>query len=85
MKAVILSAGQGKRLLPLTKDRPKCAIPLHGRSILEWQIHELIKCGISPIHVVVGFEAAAVEQVIAKYSGVHAIHTLYNPFYALGR
>ncbi len=83
MKAIILSAGQGKRLLPLTKDQPKCTIPIHGRSILEWQIHELIKFGISPIHVVVGFGATIVEQVLAKQSNGHAIHTLYNPFYAL--
>ncbi len=83
MKAIILSAGQGKRLLPLTQDRPKCTIPLHGRSILEWQIDELIKCGVSPIHVVVGFRADMVEQVIAKHSSAHVIHTVYNPFYAL--
>ena len=83
MKAVILSAGQGKRLLPLTKDQPKCTVPLHGQSILEWQITELIKLGISPIHVVVGFGASSVEHVLAKHSHHHAIHTLYNPFYAL--
>ncbi len=84
MKAIILSAGQGKRLLPFTQDRPKCTIPLHGRSILEWQIDELLKFGISPIHVVVGFGASAVEEIIAKYNhGQTTIHALYNPFYAL--
>ena len=83
MKAIILSAGQGKRLLPLTKDQPKCTIPIHGRSILEWQIDELIKLGIRPIHVVVGFGAATVEQVLTHHDSRHAIHTVYNPFYAL--
>ncbi len=83
MKAVILSAGQGKRLLPLTKDQPKCTIPIHGRSILEWQISELLKLGISPIHVVVGFGATTVEQVLADHFNDHPIYTLYNPFYAL--
>lgn len=83
MKAIILSAGQGKRLLPLTKDQPKCTIPIHGRSILEWQIDELIKLGIRPIHVVVGFGAAAVEQLLTHHDSRHAIHTVYNPFYAL--
>ena len=83
MKAVILSAGQGKRLLPLTQDQPKCAIPIHGRSILEWQINELLKFDISPIHVVVGFGAATVEKIVSNYDSSHAIHTLYNPFYAL--
>ena len=41
MNVVILSAGQGKRLLPLTATTPKCLIPLHGRSILEWQLAAL--------------------------------------------
>lgn len=83
MKAVILSAGQGKRLLPLTQDQPKCAIPIHGRSILEWQINELLKFNVSPIHVVAGFGAATVEIIISKYDNRHAIHALYNPFFAL--
>ena len=83
MKAVIPSAGQGKRLLPLTQNQPKCAIPFHGRSILEWQINELLKFNVSPIHVVVGFGATTVEMIINKYDNRHAIQTLYNPFYAL--
>ena len=83
MKAIILSAGQGKRLFPFTKNQPKCTIPIHGRSILEWQIHELLKFDISPIHVVVGFGATIVEKVLANHYSDHAIYTLYNPFYAL--
>ena len=83
MKAIILSAGQGKRLLPLTANRPKCTITIHGRSILEWQIHELIKFGINRIDVVVGFGADTVETVIGNQTNSHTIRTLYNPFYAL--
>ncbi len=83
MKAIILSAGQGKRLLPLTADQPKCTITIHGRSILEWQIHELIKFGITRIDVVVGFGADTVETVIGNQASADAIRTLYNPFYAL--
>lgn len=83
MKGIILSAGQGRRLLPLTEDQPKCTIPLHGRSILEWQINELIKFGIGPIHVVVGFGADKVEKIIARHRSCDHIATLYNPFYAL--
>ena len=41
MKAIILSAGQGRRLLPLTEDTPKCLLPLSGRSLLEWQLRAL--------------------------------------------
>ncbi len=83
MNAVILSAGQGKRLLPLTADRPKCTIPIHGQSILEWQIRTLLSCGIQSIQVVVGFGAERVESLLMERLGTHPIRTIYNPFYAL--
>ncbi len=83
MKAVILSAGQGKRLLPLTEDQPKCTVHLNGQSIVEWQIRELIHCGISPIHVVVGFGAEKVESLLNHHFPSHPIHTIFNPFFAL--
>lgn len=83
MKAVILSAGQGKRLLPLTTEQPKCTISINGRSILEWQIQALIKLGIDSIHVVIGFGADKVEALLAERVGLSSIHTIYNPFSSL--
>jgi NDP-sugar pyrophosphorylase family protein len=38
MKAVILAGGHGKRLRPLTQDRPKALVEVSGRPIVEWQI-----------------------------------------------
>lgn len=82
MKALILSAGQGSRLLPLTADRPKCLLPLDSMTVLEWQIRELQRCGINEIVVVVGFQAAAVERFVADLrSSRLAIRTVFNPFY----
>ncbi|MEE8125402.1 MAG: sugar phosphate nucleotidyltransferase, partial [Nitrospirales bacterium] len=83
MKAVILSAGQGKRLLPLTADQPKCNLSINGQSILEWQIQELLRFGIDVIHVVVGFGAEKVETLLANRIGTDSIRTLYNPFFSL--
>ena len=40
-KAIILSAGQGSRLLPLTRDIPKCLIDLNGRTLIGWQVAAL--------------------------------------------
>ena len=85
MKAVILSAGQGSRLLPLTEDRPKCLLPLDDhRTVIEWQIQELATCGIDEVVVVVGFHAELVEAQLATLvrPGL-AIRTIYNPFYKL--
>lgn len=53
--AVILAAGEGMRLRPLTSERPKCLIEVKGISILERQIATLRKCGITNIVVVGGY------------------------------
>jgi choline kinase len=80
MKAIILSAGQGRRLLPLTQDTPKCALPVLGRSVLEWQLNEIARVAVDEVVVVSGFGANAVDEIAAQPHGV-PVRTLYNPFY----
>ncbi|GAB4188098.1 MAG: NTP transferase domain-containing protein [Wenzhouxiangellaceae bacterium] len=81
MKALILSAGQGRRLLPLTANTPKCLLPLNGRTALEWQIDHLMANGVNEIGVVVGYNARQVEdQLLARY-GEGGVQTIFNPFY----
>ena len=82
MKAIILSAGQGKRLLPLTADNPKCLLNIDGRSLIEWQINELAKCGIERVSVVVGYHADRVERLLHQRYDSKKIQTLYNPTYS---
>jgi choline kinase len=77
-KAVILSAGKGSRLLPLTAERPKCLIELSGKSLLEWQLDALREAGIAEIVVVTGFRDDLVDSVAGRREGVR---TLFNPFY----
>ncbi|MDH3518851.1 MAG: phosphocholine cytidylyltransferase family protein [Myxococcales bacterium] len=84
MKAIILSAGQGRRLLPMTAERPKCLLPVDGdQSMLSMQLGALARCGIERASVVVGFGAAAVEAQLAErpVPGL-AVETLFNPFFA---
>lgn len=83
MKAVILSAGQGKRLLPLTADRPKCILPVLGRTMIEWQIDELARCGIERVIVVLGYGAEKVEAVLRRRYGSDQVKTVYNEAYAI--
>lgn len=83
MKAVILSAGQGKRLLPHTADKPKCTVPVNGQPIVKWQIQELLRLGIDSIHIVVGFGAEKVEALLADNIASGSVRTIYNPFFAM--
>lgn len=82
-KAIILSAGQGSRLLPLTADQPKCLIDFNGRSLIGWQIEALVANGISHIVVVTGFRTEKVEAHVEMLSARHGvkIETLFNPFF----
>jgi len=82
MKAIILSAGQGRRLMPLTQNTPKCCLMLDGKSLLEHQIDALAANGIAEVVVVTGFGHQMVEQVVSNIRDI-PVRTLYNPFYAL--
>jgi choline kinase len=78
--AIILSAGQGSRLLPVTESRPKCLIPFAGKSLIRWQVEALAANGITDIAVVTGFKTEMVEAELAQMQGVTA-RALFNPFY----
>ena len=54
-RALILAAGQGTRLRPLTNDKPKCLVPLLGKSLLERQVDTLKKSGVTNIHIATGY------------------------------
>lgn len=55
LKSIILAAGQGTRLFPLTKNKPKCMVDLFGKPLIQHQIDVLHRCGINDISVVVGY------------------------------
>ncbi|ROQ00335.1 choline kinase [Stella humosa] len=84
MKAIILAAGQGRRLLPLTEFRPKCLVELAGITVLEWQLRGLAAAGVADAVVVTGFGADLIEALLAGLDlpGL-SVRTLHNPFYAV--
>ena len=62
-RALILAAGQGTRLRPLTDDKPKCLVPLLGKSLLERQTHTLKQAGIDNIQVATGYRSDQIEKL----------------------
>lgn len=81
MHAIILSAGRGSRLLPLTTDLPKCLLPVGLTTVLGLQLDTLCKAGVKTATIVTGFNAHLVEAEIAARQTGPEITTLYNPFY----
>lgn len=55
MKVIILAAGEGTRLRPLTLKIPKCLVQLFGKTILEWQLETIRNCQINQIVLVTGY------------------------------
>jgi len=53
--AIILAAGQGTRLRPLTDNKPKCMVEVGNKPMLQWQFETLKSCGIENIVVATGY------------------------------
>ena len=62
MRAVILAAGEGKRMHPLTYTRPKVMVPLAGKPILEHLVLEIKEAGIRDFIFVVGYRDEAIRD-----------------------
>jgi UDP-N-acetylglucosamine diphosphorylase/glucosamine-1-phosphate N-acetyltransferase len=62
MKAVILAAGEGKRLRPITSTRPKPMIPISGKPLLEHTILSLKSAGIKEILLIVGYKEESIKD-----------------------
>lgn len=85
MRVIILAAGQGKRLLPLTADVPKALLDIGGKPLLERQVEAFAGCGIRDFVVITGYASARVDDALARMAQRLAISvsSVFNPFYAV--
>ena len=77
MKAIILAAGLGTRLRPLTNDIPKCMVAVCGTPMVERQIQFLHEAGIEDITLVSGYKAERLDYLKDKYG----VKIVYNEKY----
>lgn len=85
VKAVVLAAGEGRSLFPLTKDRPKALLRVGGQSLLERLAGQLCRFGVSEMIVIAGFKSEQVRQVLHKTpcSSQMSLHLIQNAQYAM--
>lgn len=82
-RVLILAAGEGTRLRPLTNEKPKCMVPLMGVSLVERQIACLKRQGITDIHIATGYRADQIEALgyptsfNAHYNKTNMVSTLF--------
>lgn len=77
MNAIILAAGLGSRLKPLTKEVPKPLIKVNGLSLIERQIYLLKEAGICEIVIVIGYMSDKFKFLEKKYN----VKLIYNNKY----
>ncbi len=68
-KAIILAAGLGSRLDPLTKDIPKCLVRVQGKPLLRNTLEKLERAGIEETVILVGYLANVVRKEIGSHLG----------------
>jgi NDP-sugar pyrophosphorylase family protein len=80
MKAMVLAAGLGTRLRPLTDDKPKCLIPLAGRPLLDWTLRWLSNFGVNECVINLHYLPNKVQDFVGEGSqyGLQ-IHYSYEP------
>ncbi|WP_435196311.1 UTP--glucose-1-phosphate uridylyltransferase AglF [Natronomonas sp. EA1] len=64
MQAVVLAAGEGTRLRPLTEDKPKALVEVDGQPILTHCLDQLVDLGADELYIVVGYKK---EKLISHY------------------
>lgn len=70
MRAILLAAGFGTRLRPLTDSIPKCLVPINGQPLLGIWLHNLVSAGIGPLLINTHYMADKVKAYIdsSEYS-----------------
>ena len=67
MKAIIVAAGPGSRLMPITDERPKCLLEIGGKTILERALEALKENGVEDIVVVRGYKGHLINYPDRTY------------------
>lgn len=78
-QAIIVAAGVGSRLKPLTDDRPKGLIEVDGQSMISRSLQLMMERGINDIAVVVGYR----REMIMEHLRDFPVTYFYNPFYKI--
>ena len=77
MRAILLSAGLGTRLRPLTNEVPKCLVPINGRPLLDIWLEKLTLSGFGPFLVNTHYLSGQVERHLSD-SCYASVVTLLN-------
>lgn len=79
MRAILLAAGYGTRLRPLTNTMPKCLVPIHGKPLLGIWLERLSDAGIGPFLVNTHYLAEQVQEFISASPYSDLVTLVHEP------
>lgn len=71
MKAIIIGAGRGRRLMPTTADTPKCYAEVQGRRLLDWALMAFKAAGMTEISFIGGYQIEKVKRDYPQFAFRH--------------
>src|SRR4051794_23913652 len=71
MRAIIIAAGRGRRLMPTTADTPKCFAEIQGKRMLDWARESLTASGIKEICFIGGYQIEKVRRDYPHFTFRH--------------
>ena len=74
--AILMAAGLGTRMRPITNNIPKPLVQVNGTPMIETLITGLQRCGVEQFYIVTGYLAQQFHILTTKY---HHIHLIENP------
>jgi len=79
-RALVLAAGMGRRLLPLTETTPKCLLRVGGKPLLQGLLEGLVASGIDELVLVIGYRGDQVHREVRSWDlGTWSTHWVVNP------
>ena len=78
MRAILLAAGLGTRLAPITDTLPKCLVPINGKPLLDYWIEQLFNAGIERILINTHYLREQVEKHVENSEYVNRIDLVYE-------
>ena len=77
MRALLLAAGLGTRLRPLTNYLPKCLVPIHDRPLLDYWLETLVNGGVSEILINTHYFAPLVVEFLKRSEWTHRVTVVH--------
>lgn len=78
MIAMILAAGRGERLRPITEDIPKALVEVQGKSLLEWHLDNIMAAGIDTVVINLGWLGESIAERIGS-GHAYGLNVIYSP------